>query len=398
MILGLLKFFTNKDNYYKYKKYFNAEVFPKEVQEVFNIIKQQHAADKPIDSFRDLATTYALTHPTSEWISLVRSVCHALETTSEEVSGETLQIFIDRKYASEIADKAGSISEDYTGKMSELFDVMEEYKTQSHHLAKELITAPEQSFLEDLIDEATSTGYKFRLPCLNDLLGKISSEFIIVAARPDGGKTTLLAQESWYIAKQLPENKIVLWFNNEEALKNIRKRVIQSALSVTKEYIMENPLLALSKYNRMVGENKIVFVDDAHDMSVIDKAIEKHDPGLIVIDQLFKVGFSRSSSEIDAEKFRQKCAYAREIAKHVCPVLASNQLDAQAEGVPYPSMDLLYGSKTGAQGESDALVFIGRASIETQKRYIYTPKNKLTGKTDKHEVTLYPEIARYEMV
>ena len=239
-------------------------------------------------------------------------------------------------------------------------------------------------------------GYKWRMPCLNEALGELSTQFIIVAARPDGGKTTFFAQEAWYIAKQLPEGKCVLWFNNEEHIREVKKRVISSALKVPKKWIEENPMEAWRKYTRfMGGEDKIVFIDDAHDMRTIDKGIEKYNPGLIIIDQLFKVKDLGSSGELDAERFRLKCAYAREIAKHTAPVLASNQLDAQAEGVKYPSMDCLYGSKTGAQGEADAILLIGRAISEPDKRFIYTPKNKLTGSNEKYEVILEKDIARF---
>jgi hypothetical protein len=64
----------------------------------------------------------------------------------------------------------------------------------------------------------------------------------------------------------------------------------------------------------------------------------------------------------------------------------------------YPGMEHLYMSKTGAQGEADAIIMIGSIPSEPNMRYIHTPKNKLTGKTTKHEVFILKDIARFRDV
>jgi hypothetical protein len=79
-------------------------------------------------------------------------------------------------------------------------------------------------------------------------------------------------------------------------------------------------------------------------------------------------------------------------------VVASNQLDGRAEGMKYPPMDHLYGSKTGAQGEADGILMVGRTPVDGDKRFMYTPKNKLTGNNSQYEVFLEKEIARYRSV
>ena len=72
-----------------------------------------------------------------------------------------------------------------------------------------------------------------------------------------------------------------------------------------------------------------------------------------------------------------------------------------AEGKPYPSMDMLYGSKTGIQGEADLIIMLGRKD-NSSTRYISLPKNKLqtprnrAKRNGRWTVTLNADIARIE--
>lgn len=397
MLIDLVKFFSTKENYEKCFKFVKSETLPIEVKTLLQYFKVLYSGGTDaIESYKDVYVSYAINNPTDKNLVLLESLCNSLDSSKAlPIDEKVVQLFIDKLYAEKLAEESTKIADGTGGSFTGIEKVIAEYKSKSVRLDKAL----KELEIEDMLTSLTTginKGYKWRMPCLNEALGELSTQFIIVAARPDGGKTTFFAQEAWYIAKQLPEGKCVLWFNNEEHIREVKKRVISSALKVPKKWIEENPMEAWRKYTRfMGGEDKIVFIDDAHDMRTIDKGIEKYNPGLIIIDQLFKVKDLGSSGELDAERFRLKCAYAREIAKHTAPVLASNQLDAQAEGVKYPSMDCLYGSKTGAQGEADAILLIGRAISEPDKRFIYTPKNKLTGSNEKYEVILEKDIARF---
>ena len=402
MIHDLIKFLSVKDNYDKCIKFVQLDTLPDEVKTLIQFIKEwfdTSGKQEIPDTYKDLYVAYSLRHPGYKNMVLLESLCNALDAHKSVPIGDSIaQIFIDRSFAERIADEASKIADGNSSgeagfrKLDKIFN---EYKTQSVRLDKALKDLEVDDMYSSLFSKKIP-GYSWRMNCLNTILGEISTQFIIVAARPDGGKTTFFSQEAWWIAKQLPKDRIVLWFNNEEAISEVKKRVVQSALGVTRAWLEANRIEALRRFKRLLGgDDRIVFVDNAHDMKIIDKGIEKYNPGLIIIDQLFKVKDIAGGGDIDAEKFRIKCAYAREIAKHVAPVLASNQLDAQAEGIKYPSMDCLYGSKTGAQGEADAILLIGRSYAEPDKRFIYTPKNKLTGSNEKYEVILEKEIARY---
>ena len=96
--------------------------------------------------------------------------------------------------------------------------------------------------IEDLLKaEENDTGLHWRLPCLNRHIKPLrGGDFVIVAARPDKGKTTFCASELTHMAAQLDgvypgENRSVLWFNNEGPGKKIVMRNFQAALNATTE-------------------------------------------------------------------------------------------------------------------------------------------------------------------
>ena len=70
-------------------------------------------------------------------------------------------------------------------------------------------------------------------------------------------------------------------------------------------------------------------------------------------------------------------------------------MDSSAENEKTPPMNSLYGSKTGAQGEADVILMIGRTYSDPDKRYLSTPKNKLTGRVQFAETLLDKDSARF---
>jgi hypothetical protein len=398
MLNDIIKFLSEKSNYDRYRSYIPKDSLPKEVFDLLAFFRSDYYEQGvlTITDYKNVYVKFSIVNPTYKNLPLIKSLCDSLEATKHvPPSDEVIQLFIDRNTAEEMADYCMKIAEGKGGDFVGVSKMLENYKVVSRRLSKELLER-ETSDVFSMLSAIKVGGYKWNMDCLNTLFGPLSTEFIIIGSRPDGGKTTFLANEAWYIASQMKDDKCVLWFNNEEHIKNVAKRVVQSSLGVTSDWVVENRLEAYRRYERLIGKDRIKYIDDCTDMSIIERTIERNNPGLIIIDQLYKVKGTGIKSEVDAEKFRQQCAQAREIAKHVAPVLVTNQLDASAEGVRYPTMDCLYGSKTGAQGEADGILFIGKDYAYPDKRYVYSPKNKMTGKTDRFEVNLLKEIARYE--
>lgn len=310
------------------------------------------------------------------------------------------QLLLDRSRAGDLSEISLAIAEGAEGvSWDDVKVALERYRSDSKALSLSLsrtVEGTEENLLETLTSVKEKQGLRWCLNSLDRMLGRLSSELVFVAARPDGGKTTFLAHNAWFWATQLEGNQCVLWFNNEEAITKVQRRVWCSALEMHESELLEDIAAANERYRAIVPKGRIVYIDDANDISVIEAALDKFEPGVIIMDQLYKVrGMESKKDGNDAERFRALCNWARDIAKHRAPVVATNQLDGSAEGVMYPTMGMLYGSKTGAQGEADIILTIGRLPSENDKRYIHTPKNKVTSSDTQSVITLDRFRARY---
>ena len=400
MILDLIKFFESRGNYERAFKFLKKDYIPGEAWELLSYIGTLYSSDDcdSITDWRDLFTRFALENPSNKHLDNIKVLCDKLAEFSDPISEDVIQMFTNRIFAERLAEEAIKIAEGKERSFSGVVEVLDSYKRASVKLEKALVDTDDEDMLTSLTNIKT-TGMKWSLDCLNKLLGPLNNEFILLAARPDGGKTTMLVNEAWFLARQLPDDKCILWFNNEEHIRKIKLRMIQSYLGLDKDTVLAGVIACHSRFVSEFGTNKIIFIDDANHVSKMEKALNRYNPGLIIVDQLYKVqGTLGGKNEVEAERFRKLCEWARDIAKHTAPVIASNQLDGSAEGQRYPPMSTLYGSKTGAQGEADAILFIGKTPVDGDKRFIYTPKNKLTGSTDFFEVELLKHIARYKDV
>lgn len=257
--------------------------------------------------------------------------------------------------------------------------------------------------------EANEAGVKWRLDSINNCMRPLRpGDFGIIAARPDQGKTTFIASEVTFMAPQLPEDKDVLWFNNEGLAVTIRKRLFQAALGKTVTQLTEimeaeGERGLLRRYKKRMGRLDRIKVMDCHNMSVhqIEAIIEQSKPGVIIFDMLDNVNGFGGEARTDLV-LEELYKWARERAvKYNCIVLATSQISAEGADTQYPTMSMLKDSKTGKQGACDFLLMIGSVEQEHLKeaRFISLPKNKLRrdGKPgDPHcEVRFLPHRARY---
>jgi replicative DNA helicase len=261
--------------------------------------------------------------------------------------------------------------------------------------------------LDYLAGTVASGGLRWRLKELNISMGPLrKGDFVIVAARPETGKTTFTASEASYMMEQLEPDEHVIWINNEEASNKVMMRVIQAFHQVTSGDLFASPKKYEEEFIAAGGERFLILDDDSGIKSVnkIATLFKEFKPGLIIFDQLDKVhGFSHETR--DDLRIGKLYEWARDMAKDYCPVIAISQVDGTGEGEKWIQMNQLRGSKTDKIGEADAIVTIGKSNEPGMdlQRFIHIPKNKLFGGTDtleahRHgcfEVEIEPARARY---
>jgi hypothetical protein len=239
--------------------------------------------------------------------------------------------------------------------------------------------------VEDVVAEAIRFGgLKWRLHDLNKAVGPLNKgDLVIVGKRPETGGTSFMLSEFTNMIGQLPEGKHALIINNEEAETKLIIRLVCAALGVPASAVYGDPSKHNSDYIKFLAGRRIDLVSDgAVSIYDIERILSTGDYGLIGLNVLEKLdGVSRKLE--DYQRLEKLGQWARKQALLHGPVMAIVQADTSATGVMYPTMDMLYKSKTGLQGEADLLLMIGKSLDPSYDhlRYIHAAKNKLPGDT-----------------
>lgn len=279
--------------------------------------------------------------------------------------------------ASQIASKAdAALANAGTGSLDEIGPILDAFTKGSKDELPSLVS----SDISQLLDEVIHTGgVEWRLEDLNRSVGNIRrGDLIVVGARPEVGKTTLLCSEATYMVPQLPEGQHGLIVNNEERGQKVALRLVQSALNISLQDIVNDPSDAQAKYKAVMGGRRIDVVSrPTLSVTDVEKLCRKGEYGFIGINVLDKLwGFPKLEG---VERSSQLAIWARELADRYGIVFAMYQADASAEGQRNLDQSQLYGSKTKVQGEGDVIIMVGKEHNPGQGevRWLNLCKNKM---------------------
>lgn len=335
-----------------------------------------------------------------------------IEKSMDDVSVDLEAGLMERLIAADTAAKVTSLLEKWNN--GDELDLYKELRNSVENFEKQVdrkVKNPQVlDPIEDLLKaEENDTGLHWRLPCLNRHIKPLrGGDFVIVAARPDKGKTTFCASELTYMAAQLDtvypgENRSVLWFNNEGPGKKIVMRNFQAALNATTEDLVklsnEPADAGFEKYKTKVrqeyaralgGRPGVLRVFDIHDMwnHEVEDIMKAHNPGVVLFDMVDNIKFggeTNNNGQRTDQLLEAMYQWARLMGvKHDCAVMATSQISADGDGSSYPTLPQLKDSKTGKQGAADVIITLGALNdpVLENSRYIGTTKNKLvrTGK------------------
>ena len=411
MELELIKLLGHVEQYNRYIPLVSLERLSPEVKLIIESLEEYYNETKDDEiKWKDWLFWYTqLKHPnvSASKVELLEDIVERVEKVPV-VTPIVLKNYILRDYSAQIADMAMELTEG-TGKY-DLDDVDDALLACKREVDKvDGVQANRDVSSSDIKDRlamlATGKTYNWRLEELRKSIGPIKrGDFIIIGARPDSGKTTFLASEATHFATQLDDGECVLWFNNEEAVERVRSRQVQAALNWTQDEVLKDLDVTYREFEKALNGDleRLVVIDKTY-MSVadIDRALQRYNAKIIIIDQIWKVrGFEKTSTS-DIDRYAQIATYMRDLAKKHGPVLCTSQIDEKAEGVRYPDMARLYNSKTAVQGEADVILMIGRDhDAPNSIRFLHAPKNKLTLGESKFrnagwEVTIDQEHARF---
>ena len=284
----------------------------------------------------------------------------------------------------------------------ELWEKLEQLKTKQDDGTDEFNFVSDD--IEHLASVVRTPGLRWRLNSLNRALGSLrKGNFGFIFARPETGKTTILASEASYMAEQDICDGPILHLNNEQVGEEVMMRYYQASLGCTMEQLYSNLSRAKEEFRRKTRGKIMLFDQGQIHRKHVEKLCEKYKPSLIIYDQIDKItGF-----DSDREDLRLGAIYqwAREISKTYCPSIGVCQSDGSGEGQRWLTMANVSNAKTSKQAEADWILGIGKSNDSGYERlrFFHLSKNKLMGDLDtdpqmrhgKWEVLIEPEIARY---
>lgn len=273
--------------------------------------------------------------------------------------------------------------------------------------------------INDILQEdKDDAGLHWRLECLNTVMRPARpGDFILMAGRPDKGKTTFVASEISYMAAQMDDfygvghGRYVIWACNEGPGKRIVQRIYQSALNATMSELIQMSTAGTikGKYAQAVGALDRIRVVNIHDFynHEVEDIFKRCPPGLVILDMVDNIKFGGSAlngGQRTDQILEAQYQWARMMAvKHDTPVIATSQISADGDGLQYPTLPMLKDSKTGKQGAADAIITLGAVNdpAYANSRFIGLTKNKLRRQgapsSPQCEVTFDGERARLVM-
>jgi replicative DNA helicase len=399
----LVNLLLKKDFYVKNKSKVERTIFTNGVGNFYDTIKKAHNQYPDIDLDIDEVSSLhmdvynpALTRVAkTNFLNLIDEIKNE-KMPNENVADDILDSMYKRSLAHKIAVEATNI---YNGGDAS-FNTIQGFIDEAENQVEEDGDAVTDDIGKLIKEIDADTQYKFGdIPDLRKLVkGVGKGNLMIVFARPEAGKTafwiSLVANRNGFASQSVKVHALV----NEEPAIRTQMRLINCWTGMAKEEIAVDIDKAKHEWNKIKSNVRIVDTVD-WDLDQVDAYCKKHNPEILVIDQLDKVSAKGNFARTD-EKLRAIYMGAREIAKrNNCCVIAVSQASADAHGQTMLSFDMMENSKTGKAAEADLIIGIGQQNIvdsEATLRTLCVSKNKITGWHGRIDCVINPFLSRYE--
>ena len=237
--------------------------------------------------------------------------------------------------------------------------------------------------IEELYElSQTKTGLSWSLPTINTDYGPAKEgDLIHVFANSNVGKTSFVVNECLNFMKQLPDDKPILWINNEEMITRVNERFYQCAtggrvLIDSYESRKEAQMQADSLYSLSTRLKAFQAPTGVYTQKDYEQLIEQIRPAVVVFNNLDKVKKQPDDTN-SAQHLTQIYYWARTIASmYECVVIGVGQASNDAVNRLKLDKSHLADCKVGKAGECDLIVGIGYNDQDREHRQINLVKNK----------------------
>lgn len=339
------------------------------------------------ENLRSLFTLKAAGSASPEQLSVMKMLINKLDDPVDQsiIDGITTQLF-ERDFAGQAAAILRKFED------GDDIDVTYELNRLASGNMRRMSSASPMSYIdapiEDILADFTGDrGLKLPTTLLSESVGGLlGGDLMLVAGRPDKGKTSLLAAILTHGAKQVKalgwDKRPLLWLNNEGSGRRIIPRIYQAALGVDFQELtkLSNAGTLKDLYLQAV-DGQDIRVKDCHGMTIgqLEQVVEDMNPCVVVFDMLANFKGSKTVDGNKTDGLESMWQEVREMCvRHDMVGIGTSQISTDGDNMLYPGYGALKDSKTGVQGAVDVMLMMGALNSPDMAtlRGLSTPKNK----------------------
>lgn len=235
---------------------------------------------------------------------------------------------------------------------------------------------------DDFGDDYSGSLIQMMPHSLNDRLGggMMRGHHVIVFARPEMGKTSLLAN---FTAGFLKQDLKVLYLGNEDPIQDVTLKFLSRVLEVPRDDVVRDMRGAEDyaiEHNRW-GNLGLAQIEPGNPWE-IEAAVKRVQPDVLIIDQIRNLTVRGSKNDGMVQHLENAAKAVRQIGiRNKCLVISTTQAGDSATGKGILGMSDVDSSKTGIPAQAEVMIGIG-ASADDEiggRRVFSLPKNKRTG-------------------
>lgn len=363
------------------------------------------------DVLRSLFTLRVGENTPAEQRSVMRALIDKLD---EPVDRSVIDGITQQLYERDFSGRAAALLNAYED--GQEVDVIYEVQRLASESQRRVSASNPASYIDTPIEDILASfesdrGLKLPTTALRESVGGLlGGDVMLVAGRPDKGKTSLVSFILATFAKQIRslswDGRPLLWLNNEGNGQRIIPRIYQAALGVNYEDLcaLSNSGQLRDRYAKAV-DGQSIRVKDIHGMSMgqVEQIIEEMNPCVVVADMMANIRMPGASGGNKTDALEAAWQEFREMmVRHDAVGIGTSQISNEGDNLLYPGYGALKDSKTGVQGAVDVMLMMGalNAPEMASLRGFSTPKNKrqIVGKPSYVQAEVYfdSEICRFE--
>ena len=386
---SLLKSLLSSEFYQQNRARVKTSIFDESYTKLYKTIGQAHDSYGHDLSSADISALWAVNNSTAtraehEVFQDALTQVDSATPVSLDIARDVIEKLWVQETCREIAQLSLNASEGSMDVMAKIYEKIEQIKVGL--VEEDDLGDPVTDDIYELLASASDAArWPFNIETLSrHVYGIGPSEFAIVFARPETGKSSFGVSLAAAPGGWCQQGARVLMLGNEESMKRTRLRAIQAWNGWEPKEVEASPEEAVARFAAI--KDRFIMKDvQEWDFTKVDRYITRFKPDIVIIDQLDKVNIDGTYNS-SHEKLREVYRRAREMAKrHECALIAVSQASADAAGRTRLDFSMMENSKTGKAAEADLIIGIGKHGQDASEdepdtmRFLNVSKNKLSG-------------------